>query len=126
MTDPFSLDDVVGPILQTIGYDFKRLADLSNDDVARVHNAQVLASYALVGQLVQMVGDKGAAERMIVEARGLSPELARKRRDILQVVMSKGRKPTPRLMAAHIALALDIQTALASEVERRMTGAPIN
>jgi hypothetical protein len=126
MTDQLTLDDVVGPIMQTIGYDFKRLRELSDDDVARVHNAQVLANYALTGQFVQMVGDKAVAERMIVHARGLSVERAKKRRDVLQAVMGEGRKPTPNLIAAHIALGLDIQTALASEVELRMTGAAIN
>ncbi|MEZ5957760.1 MAG: hypothetical protein R3C27_11185 [Hyphomonadaceae bacterium] len=126
MTDTFALQDVVGPILTAIGYDFARLRELSDDAIATVHNAQLLANFALVAQLVDRVGDKEVAERMIVHARHLSPEKARKRRDILEVIMSEGRLPTPRLMAAHIALGLDIQTALAAEVERRMTGAPMN
>jgi hypothetical protein len=126
MTDTFALGDVVGPILTTIGYDFARLRELTDDEIAAVHNAQVLANFALTAQLVERVGDRVVAERMIVHARHLSPEKAKQRRDILEVVTNEGRMPTPRLIAAHIALGLDIQVALAAEVERRMTGAPMN
>lgn len=126
MTDAFTLDDVASPILTKIAYDFTRLSELPDDDLASLYNLHAVANFALTDQLVQRVGDKEVAERMIVHARHFSPEKARKRRDILEVVMSEGRMPAPRLMAAHIALGLDIQTALAAEVERRTTGAPMN
>lgn len=121
MSDAPTLDDFVGPIIESIGYDFSRVGELNDKSLATLHNAQQVANFALAAQLVGQVGDKAAAEELIVEAYNRDRESAKRFRALFAAVLEAGLQPRPSLLAAHIALGIQMQEALACEAQRRVS-----
>ncbi|MDZ4691303.1 hypothetical protein [Terricaulis sp.] len=121
MSHALTLDDFVGPIIESIGYDFSRIGELNNNSLATLHNTTQAANFALAGQLVEQVGDKATAEELIVEAYNRDPATAKRLRALFCAVLEAGLQPRPSLLAAHIALGIQMQEALACEAQRRVS-----
>lgn len=126
MPNSVSLSDTSAPILRQIGYDFARLRELTDDDVVTVFSAHVQARKLLVTQLVTDLGDAVVADRVLTHARQLPCDKQRKRRALFADAVEANRKPKPRLLAAHIAYALDIEYVLAVELQRRARPTSVN
>jgi len=121
MIHALTLDDLVGPIIQSIGHDFSRIGELNDPSLVTLYSAQQAANFALVAQLADQVGDRAAAEELIVEAYNRDPATAKRLRALFCAVLETGLQPRPSLLAAHIALGIQMQEALAIEAQRRVS-----